>query len=149
MKVDNRDVAARIGQSSAIWQSVRRAEPTLQIRQIMREKNLRNIDIAERLGISEANVSRLLRGNQNLKLDTLYGLADALEEPLTIFFGVLQANSIRPESSAEKATAEHWNTNLLGSNNVINMSAYRSSRNSRAKSDGKERSRYGSIAISR
>lgn len=145
MKVDNHEVAARIGQSAVIWRGVRRAEPTLQIRRVMRAKSLRNIDVAERLGISEANVSRLLRGNQNLTIDTLYSLADAIDEPLTIFVGKLEAKLLGNESEGE-TKLDSWNTNSLAANNVIAMNAYRVPR---TKSDVKDWSTYERIAIGR
>jgi transcriptional regulator with XRE-family HTH domain len=149
VKVSNQRIAESIDESTAVWRDVRRAEPTLQIRHLMRVKKLRNLDIAERLGISEANVSRLLRGNQNLKLDTLYSLADALNEPLTIFFGALQAKSIESSTTTAEAIAEQWKTNSFDSSKVVNMSAYRAGKSPQVRHDEKEESNYERIAIGR
>jgi transcriptional regulator with XRE-family HTH domain len=54
----------------------------------MRRKQIRNSDVAERLGVSEANVCRWLKGKGNVTIDTLYLLADAIDESLTISVGV-------------------------------------------------------------
>jgi transcriptional regulator with XRE-family HTH domain len=149
VKLNNHKFAESIGQSTAVWRDVRRAEPTLQIRRLMRAKNLRNVDIAERLGISEANVSRLLRGNQNLKLDTLYSLADALNETLTIFIGALQVKSIGTAAPLVEAIPEDWKTNSFDSTNVISLRAYRPSKVQQVNTEEKEQSNYARVATSR
>ncbi|WP_223522937.1 helix-turn-helix domain-containing protein [Pseudomonas sp. BF-RE-24] len=85
--MNNFDIAQQIAEDAEIFGFARRAAPIFEIRRLMQLKGLRNIDIAERLGVSEANVSRWLRGDQNLKLDTVHSLADAVEEKLNICFG--------------------------------------------------------------
>lgn len=87
MSRKNEIVASEVSERKALWAAVRRAEPIQQVRRLMREKKLLNKDLAERMGIAEAGVSRLLKGNQNIQIDTLYMLADALEETLSIDFG--------------------------------------------------------------
>ncbi len=97
MNASNDVVAKNVREAADVWRLVRRAEPTLQLRRVMRSKGLKNIDVAQRLGISEANVSRWLRGNQNLTIDTLYALADSVEEGLTISIGdVVHATTVAP-----------------------------------------------------
>lgn len=91
MKPRNADVQKKIEADTPIFQAARRSDVVMQIRSQMVESGLKNIDLAERLGVSEANVSRWLRGNQNLSLDTLYLLADALEEPLIVAIGLKRA----------------------------------------------------------
>lgn len=91
MKPRNADVQKKIQADTPIFQAARRSDVVMQIRSQMIQRGLKNIDLAERLGVSEANVSRWLRGNQNLSLDTLYLLADALEEPLIVTIGLKQA----------------------------------------------------------
>lgn len=91
MKPRNADVQKKIQADTPIFQAARRSDVVMQIRSQMVERGLKNIDLAERLGVSEANVSRWLRGNQNLSLDTLYLLADALEEPLIVTIGLKRA----------------------------------------------------------
>ena len=86
MNTRNAELKKKIATNFAIFQSVRRADLAMQIRTKMLEKGLRSVDLAERLGVSEANVSRWLRGNQNLGIDTMHLLADALEVPLKITF---------------------------------------------------------------
>lgn len=83
----NSDIATKVYETHLLWSGVRRAEVMQQVRRLMREKGLRNIDLAERLGIAVPSVSRMLRGRQNIEIDTLYRLADALEVPLQITFG--------------------------------------------------------------
>ncbi|GAQ30418.1 helix-turn-helix transcriptional regulator [Ralstonia insidiosa] len=84
----NAEIATTIQRSASVWKAARRLAPIMQVRQIMHDKGLRNIDIAERLGVSEANVSKLLKGDKNLQLDTLYLLADAIEEELSLSYSV-------------------------------------------------------------
>lgn len=83
----NIEIAKKVQEQKEIWGSVRRAAPIQHIRRIMREKHVLNKDLAERLGVTEASVSRLLKGSQNLQLDTLFMLADALEEQVSIVVG--------------------------------------------------------------
>jgi len=87
MSRKNEIVANEVSERNALWAPVRRAQPIQQVRKVMKKKNLLNKDLAERMNISEQSVSRLLRGNQNIQIDTLYLLADALEEPLEICIG--------------------------------------------------------------
>lgn len=91
----NVEIAASIHRNAAIWKAARRLAPIMQIRQIMHDKGLRNIDVAERLGVSEANISKFLKGDKNLQLDTLFLLGDAIGEALSISYG--------PESVRESA----------------------------------------------
>jgi len=93
MSRKNEIVADEVSERKALWASVRRAEPIQQVRRLMREKKVLNKDMAERLGVTEAAISRLLKGNQNIQIDTLYMLADALEEPLNIHFGSTECES--------------------------------------------------------
>jgi transcriptional regulator with XRE-family HTH domain len=90
MRQRNTEVHKKIKYDTPIFQAVRRSDFPLQIRSKMAEKGLKNVDLAQRLGVSEANVSRWLRGNQNLSVDTMYLLADAVEEPLVIELGAQQ-----------------------------------------------------------
>lgn len=92
----NETIATHVVEQKDLWSAVRRAEPIQQIRRIMRNKQILSKDLAERLGVSEASVSRLLRGQQNLQLDTLYQLADALEESLTISIGNAEESTLAP-----------------------------------------------------
>lgn len=85
--MNNFDIAKQIAEDAEVFCHARRAAPIFEVRKIMAFKGLKNIDVAERLGVSEANVSRWLRGDQNLKLDTLYSLSDAVEERLDLRFG--------------------------------------------------------------
>lgn len=77
-----------------LWSGVRRAEVMQQVRKIMRDKGISNLDLAKRLKVSEPAMSRMLKGDQNVKLDTLYRIADALDEPLHITFGVAEKPEI-------------------------------------------------------
>lgn len=84
--MNNERVAEQIAEDMEIFGSTRRAAPVFEIRRLMIEKGIRNSDVAARLKVSEANVSRMLRGDQNLKIDTLYSLAGAIEESLHLSF---------------------------------------------------------------
>lgn len=85
----NLEIATQVAETKLLWTPARRADITQQVRRIMRIRGMTSKDLAERLGVSEARVSRLLRGRYNLTLDMLYKIADALQEPLTITFGEL------------------------------------------------------------
>ncbi|KVE87769.1 hypothetical protein WI99_11605 [Burkholderia cepacia] len=76
-----------------------------QVRSLMREKGLLSADLAERAGVSKECVSRWLKGASNIQIDSLYRLADALEEPLTILFGPHEQLVGQP-SADQSATVE-------------------------------------------
>lgn len=88
MKHHNAGIRKKILADTPVFQAARRSDVVMQVRSKMCEKGLKNIDLAERLGVSEANISRWLRGNQNLSIDTIYQLADALDEPVRIKLGL-------------------------------------------------------------
>lgn len=88
--MNNFDIAKEIAEDAEVFSFARRAAPIFEVRRIMALKGLKNIDLAERLGVSEANVSRWLRGDQNLKLDTLYSISDAIQERLDLRFGEVE-----------------------------------------------------------
>lgn len=104
MKPSNADIHKKIQANAPIFQGARRSDISMQIRCKMAEKGLKNVDIASRLGVSEANVSRWLRGNQNLGIDTIYQLADALEEPLHICVGAMEPAAHEEACPAERRT---------------------------------------------
>ena len=87
MNTRNREIKSSIEANKLTFSALRRADIAHQFRAYMVEKKIKNVDVAERLGVSEANVSRWLNGSQNLSLDTLYGIADALEESLILKLG--------------------------------------------------------------
>jgi transcriptional regulator with XRE-family HTH domain len=87
MSKDNVSVANVVTKNRKLYLALRKSDFALQVRASMISKGLRNIDIAQRLGVSEANISRLLKGSQNVSLDTMYSLADAVEEPLSVVVG--------------------------------------------------------------
>ena len=49
------------------------------IRRRMREKGITQSELAERLGVSQAYISKVLKYNQNLTIRTLATLAEALD----------------------------------------------------------------------
>ncbi|MBB4226080.1 helix-turn-helix domain-containing protein [Variovorax guangxiensis] len=109
MKSRNEAVRDYISENSEIFVDARRLEAALAIRKKMQDKGLRVSDIAFRLGVAEANVSRWLRGNQNLSLDTLYRLADAMEEPIQIGFSNDDDNASHCEY--QKGDWDSWSHN--------------------------------------
>ncbi len=132
MKLSNAQVRENIQKNKKIFTVVRRADISLQFRAHMVEKGIRNVDVAERLGVSEANVSRWLKGNQNLSMDTLYMLADAIEEKLTIFSGVRKfEGEISCESDYEIEYQHDVECELslihasVERNNIVSMSQYK------------------------
>lgn len=87
MKKTNRDIFNIVNNNKNIFSAMRRMDVAMQFRHHMAVHGIKNSDLAERLGVSEANVSKLLKGNQNFQLDTLYMLSDALEETLSVVVG--------------------------------------------------------------
>lgn len=84
--MDNEAIAQAVDEIQALWSGVRRAAVVQQIRRVMRQKGIKSRDLALRLRMHPQSVARLLRGTQNMQIDTLYRFADALEVPLTIAF---------------------------------------------------------------
>jgi len=87
MEKTNRDIFSIVNNNKNIFSAMRRMDVAMQFRHHMALRGIKNSDLAERLGVSEANVSKLLKGNQNLQLDTLYMISDALEETLSVVVG--------------------------------------------------------------
>ncbi|KNY13116.1 hypothetical protein AKG11_31085 [Shinella sp. SUS2] len=56
------------------------------IKELMEARGLRNKDIAEAIGTSDVNVSRLLSGQRGIDLDWLHAFARALDVPLWELF---------------------------------------------------------------
>lgn len=50
--------------------------------EILEEKGLKQKDLAVRLGKSEAEISKWMRGTHNFTIDTLVSIEDALEAPI-------------------------------------------------------------------
>lgn len=145
MKSHNDRAHISMREASEIFQNARRMDVALQFRSAMRRKGMKSVDVAKCLGVSEANVSRWLRGNQNLSLDTLYLLADALSEPLIIQVGGTglakeaphsDCGELVPMSSQATASSEGcaraagqiWEASesiSTGSFNVVSLSDYR------------------------
>jgi transcriptional regulator with XRE-family HTH domain len=123
MERSNSTIAKEVTENAALWRGVRRSDPTMQIRSRMREKGLKNSDLAQRIGVSEANISRWLRGNQNISIDNLYSLADAIEEPLTILFGEISYSFQENDLgwTDEVGCQSIWDT---CNDNVIDMAPY-------------------------
>lgn len=85
--MSNHDIASQIKEDLEIFGPTWRSSFAFDIKRTMISKGLKNIDLAERLQVSEANVSRMLRGDQNFKIETMYLLAAAVGEKLNIFVG--------------------------------------------------------------
>lgn len=86
-QLSNAEIARIVTEQAELLTNLRRLDPITQVRSIMREKGVLSTDLAERMGVSKECVSRWLKGSANIQIDTLYRLADALEEPLTVLFG--------------------------------------------------------------
>lgn len=147
MKTQNAAVREAVKYRVDFFQSARRLEFALRVREKMKEKGLRNQDVAERLGVSEANVSRWLRGNQNIGLDTMYQLADAIEVPLHVDFGEcfnVQKGQVENSSSHAETYREFVSTKSVKfdlakwegvtSDVVVQFDSYRRVREERLKS---------------
>lgn len=52
------------------------------IHDVLEEKGLKQKDLALRLGKSEAEISKWMRGTHNFTIDTLVSIEDALDAPI-------------------------------------------------------------------
>ncbi|UXY55410.1 helix-turn-helix domain-containing protein [Pseudomonas tohonis] len=85
--MSNEEIARQIKDDVEIYGPTWRSAFSFDVRRVMQEKGLKNVDVAERLNVSEANISRMLNGEQNLKIETMYMLAAAVDESLCIYLG--------------------------------------------------------------
>ena len=133
----NQDLKEIIARETALYKSARRLQVALTIRNKMFEKGLRNVDIAQRLGVSEANVSRWLRGTQNLSIDTIYSLVDALQARFAFSIDGLESTSDAcqggVEDSVREAVEECWDVtdfeSVISGGNVRSLAAYAALKN--------------------
>lgn len=68
-----------------LWGPTRRAQPLIDLRRLMRQQGITNAELARRMGVSEVAASRVLR-RDNVQIDTLYRIADALGIGMKIEF---------------------------------------------------------------
>lgn len=84
MKKINSRICAEVKENSELFTSIRRSDIAHHFKGCMARKGLKISDLAERLNVSSANISRMLNGRQNLTLDKMHELADALQERLVL-----------------------------------------------------------------
>jgi transcriptional regulator with XRE-family HTH domain len=125
MKDINIKGKGRVEQRRALLTPLRRSDVTLQFRAQMVAKGIKNVDLAERIGVSEANISRWLKGDQNLSLDTMYQIADAIDEELSIVLGSPNQVSAKNESDCSWS-CDAWTAleSKPGSASVIDLREY-------------------------
>lgn len=82
-KINSR-IRAEIEENAELFTSIRRSDIAHHFKGCMVKKGLKVSDVAARLNVSSANVSRMLNGQQNLTLDKMHALADALQERLIL-----------------------------------------------------------------
>lgn len=80
----NITIRKEIKDNADLFCSIRRSELAHHFKSCMVKKGLKVADIAERLEVSAANISRMLNGKQNLTLDNIHALADALQERIVV-----------------------------------------------------------------
>ena len=76
-----------------------------EISRLMHEQNMSRAEIAERLGVSRAYVTKILNGNPNLTIKTMLRLAEALGRELAIQFA--------PNVAMQEATVPQIETGAL------------------------------------
>lgn len=126
---ENQKMFEKINSSRAVLTAARRADVAFMFRSLMVANNLKSVDLAHRLGVSEANVSRWLRGNQNLSLDTLHALSDALSTQLMIETRLTKA----PDMPTD---CEEWTPVASGPGSVYDFCAFRDLRKSAMRGKG-------------
>lgn len=118
MQTSNTELQQKIARQRKLLTPARRADIAIIFRARMVEKKLKNVDVAQRLGVSEANVSRWLRGDQNLSVDTLYAIGDALGEHLVL--GLRDPNA----REWQQDNAEKWTPSPESVRNVVDFCKY-------------------------
>ena len=71
------------------------------IHEILEEKGLKQKDLAQRLGKSEAEISKWMRGTHNFTIDTLVSIEDALSAPIIQVFRSYPVHDFEPVVAAE------------------------------------------------
>lgn len=127
MTRENEIIASQVAERKVLWAPSRRAEPMQDVRRIMRKKEILNKDLAFRLGVTEAAVSRLINGTQNVQIDSLYMLADALEESLTISIGGDSTDYTYAFDDSNSNCVEYDSIFSEDESNVVQLNCYRKS----------------------
>jgi len=78
---------------------------SLAIRQRLHDRKITQAALAQKLGVSEAAVSKLLRGTENHTIAKLVEVSDALGLDVNIVF-----DEKRRDRKTEAAPAQHWET---------------------------------------
>ena len=71
------------------------------IHEILEEKGLKQKDLAQRLGKSEAEISKWMRGTHNFTIDTLVSIEDALGAPVIQVCRSYPVHEFEPVVAAE------------------------------------------------
>jgi transcriptional regulator with XRE-family HTH domain len=79
MDIDRyRDMLREVERDPDYWHSVSATEFATEVARLMREQKVTRAELARRLGTTRANVTKLLRGDARLKLQTMAKVAMAL-----------------------------------------------------------------------
>lgn len=84
MRKTNIQIRNEIKENAGLLALFRRSDIAHHFKGCMTRKGIKVADVAERLDVSPANISRMLNGEQNLTLDKMHALADALQEKLVL-----------------------------------------------------------------
>ena len=76
----------------------------LMVERVMKQKDVKKKDLAEKLGQSPANISKVLRGDANLTIETMTKLALALDAEVSI---QLTPRMVSAESWSEYTASSH------------------------------------------
>lgn len=82
----NYEIGRQVFENDLKFKQDRRKNIVDQLFQIMKSKHIRGTDVATRIDMADASVSRILAGGQNLTLDTMHKLANSVECDLVIKF---------------------------------------------------------------
>lgn len=117
----NKIVAEEVADKGFFLEALRREGVASKFRRAMASQELKLKDLAERMDVTSANVSRFLSGRQNLTLAQLFKLADALELALDV-------DLCRADDYQEVSLDPSWSTELAAQPEgctLIDLSAYR------------------------
>jgi len=101
-------------------------EVTERILQVMEEKGITRSELAERLGVSKAAVSKLFNNGSNMTLKRLLTIAEALGQELRVNLGPverrIEENVVQYDARRKRSMPDFKFEGLIGADDYVHMS---------------------------
>lgn len=78
MELSFRSLIEKAKQGDYYWSSKLSMSFAMDIHRLMQQRGLSNVDLAQRIGVSQAYISKVLRGDANFTVQTMAKLASAV-----------------------------------------------------------------------